>query len=119
MKVLVVEDDATLAGLIETVAARRGHDVEVFDSVRGVLEAIEQPCTVLLDLTLVEGDAQSLVREIRRNPATAAARVVLLSGNRDIEAIARDCGADAWLKKPFGLTELDRELGEERGKREK
>jgi two-component system, OmpR family, response regulator VicR len=110
VRILIVEDDATLAGLVETVARRRGHEATVFDSVTGVLDAIDPPCTVLLDLTLVEGDAPSLVREIRRNPATAAARVVLLSGNRDIEAIARDCGADAWMRKPFGLADLEKEM---------
>jgi DNA-binding response OmpR family regulator len=110
MKVLVVEDDQTLAGLVETIARAKGHDVGVFDSVVGVVEAIELPCTVLLDLTLVEGDAPGLVREIRKDPRTAGARVILLSGNRDIEAIATECGADAWLKKPFGLADLEEEL---------
>jgi len=110
MRVLVVEDDRTLAGLIETVARTKGHDARVFDSVVGVVEAIELPCTILLDLTLFEGDAPTLVRRIKSDPATAQARVVLLSGNASIESIAADCGADAWLKKPFGLGELEGEL---------
>jgi len=113
MKVIIVEDDATLAGLVETVAQRRGHETAVFDSVTGVLDAIELPCTVLLDLTLVEGDAPALVGEIRRNPATARARVVLLSGSKDIEAVAQECGADGWVSKPFGLAELEKALGVE------
>lgn len=112
MNVLVVEDDQTLAGLIATVARSRGHDVQVFDSVVGVLDAITHPCTILLDLTLVEGDVPSLVRTIRQNPGTASARVVLLSGNKDIEAIAMKCGADAWIRKPFGLAELEMEMKE-------
>jgi DNA-binding response OmpR family regulator len=107
MKVLVVEDDRTLAGLVETVARSRGHEVEVFDSVIGVKHAIDLPCTILLDLTLVEGDAASLVREIKADPRTSAARVVLLSGSRELETVAAECGADAWLKKPFGLAELE------------
>jgi len=107
MKVLVVEDDSTLAGLVETVARSRGHEVEVFDSVIGVKEAIELPCTVLLDLTLVEGDAPGLVREIKASRHTSAARVVLLSGSRELESVAAECGADGWLRKPFGLAELE------------
>lgn len=107
MKVLVVEDDSTLAGLIETVARSKGHEPQVFDSVVGVKEAIELPCTVLLDLTLVEGSAEDLVRAIKSDSKTSATRVVLLSGNREIEAIAGECGADGWLRKPFGLAELE------------
>lgn len=111
MRVIVVEDDRTLAALVETVARSRGHEVEVFDSVIGVKEAIEIPCTVLLDLTLVEGDAPGLVRDIKTDPRTSPARVVLLSGRRELETVAAECGADAWLKKPFGLAELEGVMG--------
>lgn len=113
MNVIVVEDDRTLAGLIEMVARSRGHAVRAFDGATGVVEAITLPCTILLDLTLVEGDAPALVRQIKDDPATAATRIVLLSGSANLARIASECGADGWLKKPFGLAELESALSAE------
>jgi two-component system, OmpR family, phosphate regulon response regulator PhoB len=109
--IIVVEDDATLAGLVASVAQRAGSEAVVFgdadDALRAIVGLAEPPSLVLLDLALPGNGGDWLCAEIRRNPATSSVRVVLLSGNRDAQESARACGADGVLRKPFTLEELE------------
>lgn len=110
MLVLIAEDDATLAGLIASVARGKGFPVEAFDSASAILErleTVEEPCLVLADLALADGDGRRIVTSIRENQKLASTKVILLSGNRELAAIAQQSGAAGYLRKPFGLTELE------------
>ena len=110
MLVLIAENDETLAGLIATIARGKSCSAEVFDSVSAILErleTVEEPCLVLADLALDDGDGRRIITSIRANQKLASTKVFLLSGNRELAKIAEESGADGHLRKPFGIGELE------------
>jgi signal transduction histidine kinase/DNA-binding response OmpR family regulator len=67
-----------------------------------------RPDLVLADVMMPKLDGFGLLRELRADPATRAAPVVLLSARagEEVRIEGLEAGADAYLVKPFGAREL-------------
>lgn len=105
--VLVVEDEAPLRKFLCAALHTAGfRAIEAATLAEAQQLAIEHvPAAILLDLGLPDGDGLTLVRTLR---TWSAAPVIVLSA-RDREndkVIALDAGADDYLTKPFGTSEL-------------
>lgn len=105
--VLVVEDEAPLRKFLGAALHTAGFRVlEAATLAEAQQLATEQvPAAILLDLGLPDGDGLTLVRSLR---TWSSAPVIVLSA-RDREndkVIALDAGADDYLTKPFGTSEL-------------
>ncbi|WP_422015554.1 response regulator transcription factor [Roseateles sp.] len=112
MRILLVEDDATLSRVVSRSLCDQGHHVDHADSVDAAryLWRIQNHDAVLLDLTLPDGNGLQLLREARaRGDRTPV--LVLTARNRTEERIAGlDAGADDYLGKPFDLAEVEARL---------
>jgi CheY-like chemotaxis protein len=121
--ILVVDDDPSIRSLIlMTLEDVAGFDVVEAASGQEALErALEaRPEVVFLDLEMPGLDGMETCRRLRSDPATAGARIVMLTGYTDdgVERRARGAGADLFLTKPFSplhLLRLVDELGAPRG----
>ena len=105
--VLVVEDEAPLRKFLSAALHAAGFRViEAATLAEAQQLATEHvPAAILLDLGLPDGDGLTLVRSLR---TWSSAPVIVLSA-RDREndkVIALDAGADDYLTKPFGTSEL-------------
>lgn len=104
MKVLVVEDDPSIAGPLRDGLVREGFDVEV--AATGA-EALEAPPVdlVLLDLGLpdIEG---SVVCTRLRSVSDVPIIVVSARGEEMDRVMLLEYGADDYVVKPFGFREL-------------
>lgn len=108
VRILVVEDEHTLADFIAQTLAAGGHSVVVAHDVTGgeQLALGEEIDLVLLDVVLPGGSGLDVLRAIRsRKPALP---VILLSARDDVQAKVEglDLGADDYITKPFWLEEL-------------
>jgi two-component system KDP operon response regulator KdpE len=105
--VLVVDDDLQLRRFLRTTLAGHGHAVVEAGSVAEALDAIARahPSVILLDLGLPDGDGLSVLRRI---PADGRPPVIVLSarGQEGDKVTALDAGAEDYLTKPFGASEL-------------
>lgn len=106
--VLVVEDDEAIGSALQTQLHRHGHDVHWHRTGRAaVRDAIVSPADlVLLDLGLPDLDGVEVCRQIR---AERPLSVVVILTARDEEmdvVLGLDAGADDYLTKPFGMSEL-------------
>ena len=107
IKVLIVEDDREIRGLLRTALAAEGFDVLTAVSVSEATALLEHdpPDLVVLDLGLPDGDGAQLVRAVRRKSAMPI--VVASARHQEAEKISLlDEGADDFLTKPFGVSEL-------------
>lgn len=109
-KMLIVEDDAALAELIQWHFEREGFDVrQTPDGEEALLLAQEQaPDIVLLDW-MVEGiSGIEVCRRLRRLPATANVPIIMLTARGEEEDRIRglETGADDYVTKPFSPREL-------------
>ena len=107
-RILVVEDDPTIAQHLERALLAQGHQVDVAGAGREALARAAQqpPDLILLDLGLPDVDGVEVCRELRAGGSTAAI-VVLTARTAEIDVIvALDAGADDYLTKPVRLAEL-------------
>lgn len=106
VKILVVEDDATIRTLLEMALLGAGFK-DVKSSARGDegLDAIKRmkPDLVLLDLMLPGLDGFAIAKRIREMPELAATKIIMLTARTQNEDIVRglSCGADDYVTKPF------------------
>ena len=111
MRVLVVEDEQDIAGLIKHGLERDGRtsvDI-VTDGGLAVRRATEHPPDVLiLDLNLPGLDGLEVCRILRGRPATRHVPIIMLTArtSEDDRIAGLDLGADDYVTKPFSLREL-------------
>lgn len=108
MRVLIVEDDASLALFLQKGLKLEGHEVEwVGDGESALVRAGEyQPDLVVLDLSLPRKDGTEVLREMRG--CSNGAVVLVLTGRSQVDERVKclDLGADDCLLKPFSFHEL-------------
>jgi DNA-binding NtrC family response regulator len=103
-RVLVVDDDPAVLGLVSEALSGRGYEVHAFSSPIQALEiARDAPCFDLLlsDVIMPEMRGPELVSRIARLCPTAA--VVLMSGHIACEELPERA---EFIGKPFRLTDL-------------
>jgi DNA-binding response OmpR family regulator len=110
-RVLVVEDEGDIAGLIRHTLERGGEMmVEVAESGDQALKlAGEQPPDlVILDLNLPVLNGLDVCRLLRSRQATARVPIIMLTArtSEGDRVIGLDAGADDYVTKPFSLREL-------------
>ena len=108
MRVLIVEDDASLALFLQKGLKLEGHEVAwVGDGETALARAEEyQPDLIVLDLSLPRKDGTEVLAEMRgRFDGTA---VLVLTGRSQVEERVKclNLGADDCLLKPFSFHEL-------------
>ena len=105
---LVVEDDERIGSLLESALRANGHDV-TWQRTGGSALAAAGSSTydlILLDLGLPDVDGVELCRDLRA--IAPGAVIVMLTARLDEMdvVVGLEAGADDYLTKPFGLTEL-------------
>ena len=108
MRILVVEDEVKMAGLVRRALVEEGYAVDVAGSgTDGLWAASENPYdAVLLDLMLPDLGGLEVCRELRRRGRWMP---VLMLTARDAvpdRVAGLDAGADDYLVKPFSFSEL-------------
>ena len=106
-RVLLVEDDRALRGLVASALEAEGHQILLAgDGLTALaLSRREMPDVVLLDLGLPVADGWHVLRELGGRPAPSVV-VISARGNESDKVKALDMGADDYLAKPFGADEL-------------
>lgn len=103
-RVLVVEDERTIANAVAQALADEGFDAQVADGLEAARRIIaeELPLAVILDLDLPDGAGELLLRDLARRAATPA---VVMSATEYAPRVAARW-AIPLVRKPFDLDEL-------------
>jgi putative two-component system response regulator len=109
-RILIVDDDPQVRGLLRSLLKSRGYGVEEFGTAEPALERIrtDPPDLVFLDLQLPDRSGHAVLEEIRSDPATRLLPVVMLTGfSTSAQKVkAYELGATDFLAKPFSADEL-------------
>ncbi len=105
MRVLIVEDDDSVASALADALRATGHDVDRVDSGVDALLRHHDREVVLLDLGLRDGDGFDVLRKLRQ---VSRAPVLVVTARSDERSTVRalHLGADDYLVKPIRLREL-------------
>lgn len=109
-RLLVVEDDQDLRGLLEHAFESRGFSPVATDSVAQAKRLLDSSSfdLVLLDVMLPDGTGYEVCRHLREKPSGATVPVIMLTAQDALsdkeEGFA--AGADNYLTKPIRIEEL-------------
>lgn len=108
MRVLVVEDEPTLAGQLQASLMQAGYAVDVSGNGREALflGETESYDAVILDLGLPQLDGLSVLRRWRAMGRTQPVLILTARDNWSEKVAGIDAGADDYLTKPFHPEEL-------------
>ena len=107
--VLVVEDDPSVRGLLQTLLSAEGYDVATAsDGLAGLVKASSRrPSLILLDLMMPDLGGIRVLEELRGDPALSDVPVIVVTGKIDAVAGLKEVlGEDSVFAKPFGVAEL-------------
>jgi two-component system response regulator ResD len=106
-RVLVVEDEAMVAEVVERYLRRDGHDVQRVEDGARAIEAFDRwrPDLVVLDLMLPGMDGVEICRRIRERGQVPV--IMLTARGEEVDKlIGLTSGADDYVTKPFSPREL-------------
>jgi DNA-binding response OmpR family regulator len=112
LRVLVVDDEASIRDSLERALRLEGFAVETADGGVAALAAVARrpPAVVVLDLTMTDLDGVRVLKRLRADGVDVP--VCILSARDDVEdrVAGLQAGADDYLVKPFALEELTARL---------
>ena len=106
-KVLIVEDEQSISSFISMILTANGYDTIIVNTGEEALTMISSHCPdlIVLDLGLPDMDGLEVLRSVRKWSSLPIVVVSARNHERDkVEAL--DYGADDYLVKPFGTSEL-------------
>jgi DNA-binding response OmpR family regulator len=107
-RVLIVEDDRSIAGFVEPELERQGFVVRcAFDGVAGLEEAgAFSPDLIVLDIMLPRLDGVGVLKRLRQD-GNRVPVIMLTARDTTLDKVhSLDLGADDYLTKPFDIEEL-------------
>lgn len=108
MRLLIVEDNVELAGLLAKGLRVAGYETDVLSTIDDASTALRTTfyAALILDLGLPDGDGLTLLREIRHRNIPIPVLVLTARGGLQDRVHGLRSGADDYLVKPFALEEL-------------
>jgi len=104
-RILVVEDQEDLRGILRDLFTRSGYTViEAADGATGVASAkSDRPDIILMDIQMPVVDGYEATRQIKADPALTKTPVVAISSfaMKGDEEKARAAGCDHYVTKPY------------------
>jgi two-component system, cell cycle response regulator len=108
VRVLVVDDDVSIAEMLSIFLSKEGFQVVTAIDALQAIAILEDPMpidAVITDLMMPHLDGRALVRRIRSNPRTHSIPVLLVTAfyrDESVDAVLRE-GASLYLPKPVDL----------------
>jgi two-component system response regulator TctD len=108
MRLLVVEDNEQLAGLLTEGLQAAGYETDVLSSLEEASTVLRTTfyAALILDLGLPDGDGLALLRDLRHRNNPIPVLVLTARGGLQDRVQGLRSGADDYLVKPFALEEL-------------
>jgi len=108
LRILVAEDDPSVARLYVAYALSRGHQVLLAKDGAETLvtAAAELPDLVLLDVSMPKVDGRDVLKQLKANPKTAPIPVLVVTaygGDQNLRDLLLELGAIDVLEKPVDL----------------
>ena len=105
LRILIADDDPSIVGLVSRVLQGRGYECHEATNGRRALELARTllPDLLILDIKMPFVHGLDALTALRRDPSTAAMRILLFTAANGAEAVklGGELGADGYLCKPF------------------
>lgn len=108
MRLLLVEDNPRLQGLLVETLNSAGYGLDAVGTVADLFAsvAVVKYDLAIVDLGLPDGDGLAAIRRLRAEGCTMPILVITARGSIDDRVTGLDAGADDYITKPFNNAEL-------------
>lgn len=109
MKLLIIEDETSLAESIRQYLQEAGNVCEIalnYNKAHLKIHIYDYDC-ILVDITLPGGSGLELINELKKNHSEAGIIIISAKDSLDDRIKGLELGADDYLIKPFHLSELN------------
>jgi DNA-binding response OmpR family regulator len=106
-KVLFIDDDPDILSIVPIVLEEENIEVIATTDPDIIKELpVIKPDLILLDEWLGEKKGSTICAEIKEIEETSDIPIVLISAVTNLDKIAEECDADAFIEKPFDIEQL-------------
>lgn len=108
-KILIFEDDLATAEFAGIIAEQLGFEVAYRTKTNDVLNDVanESPDLILMDNWIPGDGGFDSIQLLKSTPATAGIPIIFYSANTGFAGLAQTSMADAYITKPFDITDLE------------
>lgn len=113
-KIVIFDDDEDILAICTYILKEEGWEVTSFTDCNDPVEKLGniQPDVILMDNWIPDTGGILATQTLKRSAELQHIPVIYFSANSDISLLAEQAGADAFLAKPFDLTDLRKVLGD-------
>lgn len=106
---MIFDDDKDILAICTFIFKRLGWEVCASDNCNDITCKVKQerPDVILMDNWIPEEGGIAATRTLKQDQELNHIPVIYFSANRDVESLAEQAGADAYIKKPFDLKEFE------------
>jgi len=109
-KIIIFDDDEDILSVCTYVLEEQGWDVHVFTDCNQIIDKVSSvmPHVILMDNWIPDTGGIVATQALKSNDALKNIPVVYFSANSDIQLLAKQAGAEAYIAKPFDLEDMER-----------
>src|SRR5450755_1412291 len=106
-KIMVAEDDIGILEAMQIMLEDAGYEVITTVDGQTVQDVTEDlPDVLLLDIWMSGMDGTEICQHLKSQPRTQHIPIILCSANKDTQKLAKECGADDFIMKPFEMMDF-------------
>ncbi len=106
-KVMIAEDDTGILEAMQMILEDAGYEVTTTVDGKTLQDMKDElPDVLLLDIWMAGMDGTNVCQYLKSQNRTKHIPIILCSANKDTQHLAKECGADDFLAKPFEMDDL-------------
>lgn len=106
-KIFIADDDTDILTIIGLMLKVHGYDVISTTNANHIFDQQQNlPDLILLDIWMSGIDGREICKKLKEDPLFRNIPVVFISANTGIKEITGECGAQAFISKPFEMEHL-------------
>ena len=109
-KIIIFDDDEDILSVCTYVLEEQGWEVHVFTDCNQIIDKVSSvmPHVILMDNWIPDTGGIVATQALKSNDTLKNIPVVYFSANSDIQLLAKQAGAEAYIAKPFDLEDMER-----------
>lgn len=107
-KILVVDDERGVLEAVNEILLMEGYEVQAVSEAQHIHTHLSEfnPDLVMLDVFLSGNDGREICRQLKEDRDHRSVPVILMSAQLQAEESVYDCGANAFIAKPFDIDSM-------------
>lgn len=107
-KILVIDDDPDILEAVQLVLSTGGYDSDATTKGDETCQRVRDynPDLIILDVLLSGNDGRKICKTLKADSRTKQIPIIMISAHPTAKDSVKECGADAFVAKPFSVDEL-------------